>query len=209
MYSPGSRRTSFPVQSLNNSYEPRLFGKQKKKKKKKKVPCCETLPYDLGNREDDTPDDLKKFIREIEPEDSDDSEGPYAHLSFNERVRLRNKQLFGSSSNIDKDFTSSQFLLIPSIRKPRRGSLPDINKKNMDEQIIGEDEYQQSLAKEKMVAKFTEMEIVALWNQFKLNFPHGTVSKPQLVELLQKVINKKCILEIVLFHLKRNRNSRN
>ena len=182
MYNRG-RRASLPVQSLTNGDETRLFGRQKKKKKKKKVPCCETLPYDLGNREEDTPDDLKNFIKEIEAEDSDDSlPRGLEDLPFNERVRLRNKALFGSNTSIHKIHKSSS--------KPvsRRSSFADTSIEIMTEEIINEDEYQEYLAKEKKVTKFTEMEIVALWNQFKLNFPHGTVSKPQLTGLLQQVI---------------------
>ena len=202
MYNRG-RRSSLPVQSLSSNTE---FGKpyagstrRRKKKKDKKLPCVELAkPPEHGCREDAISEDLQGFIKEIDIDESDrlsDEEKFLKDLPYNERVRMRNKlkfgKLHGSNSSINSEILkhlgidSSSSSLQGSKQSSRRGS-----SESMDE-LIDEDEVQQYLANEKKITKFTEMEIVALWNQFKLNFPHGTVSKPQLTELLQKVNFKR------------------
>jgi hypothetical protein len=192
------RRASLPVQSLTNGAGNRSF-KQRKKKKEKKKPCVELARADSGDRDDYVSEDLKEFMHNIEPEDSEDEERYYRDLPYNEKVRLRNKLLLGSNNSLNSDIL--KHLGPSSTSSSRRGSrrashtsdeildFLDSTKivDTMVDEEITEDEYQQYLANEKKVTKFTEMEIVALWNQFKLNFPHGTVSKPQLKELLQKV----------------------
>ena len=185
------RRASLPAQSLANVEANRSF-KQKKKKKAKRLPCIE-LPEEVGEREDAISEELKEFMKDIEPEDSEDEERFYRDLPFNEKVRLRNKLLYGSNSSVNSDIL--KHLGTDSANHSRRGSrrgshtsTKHSSNDDMDEPVMDEDEYQQWIENEKKQTKFTEMEIVALWNQFKLNFPHGTVSKPQLTELLQKVI---------------------
>ena len=183
------RRASLPAQSLGNGETNRSF-KQKKKKKPKKTPCIELC----GDVEEPISEDLKEFMRDIEPEDSDDEERYYRDLPFNEKVRLRNKIKYGSNSSVNSEIL--KHLGTDSASHSRRGSrrgshtsTKHSSNETMDEPVIDEDEYQQWLMEnERKTTKFTEMEIVALWNQFKLNFPHGTVSKPQLTELLGKVI---------------------
>ena len=183
------RRASLPAQSLGNTESNRSFKQKKKKKAKRALPCIE-LPEECGDREEAVSEELKEFMRDIEPEDSEDEERFYRDLPFNEKVRLRNKLLYGSNSSVNSDILKH---LGPdsanhSRKGSRRGSTKDSSDEKMDEPVMDEDEYQQWLIEnEKKQTKFTEMEIVALWNQFKLNFPHGTVSKPQLTELLQKV----------------------
>ena len=188
------RRASLPAQNLGNGETNRSF-RQKKKKKVKKLPCIE-LPEDCGDRDDAISEDLKEFMKDIEPEDSEDEERFYRDLPFNEKVRLRNKLMYGSNSSVNSEIL--KHLGTDSASHSRRGSRRGSHSSNkhssnekMDEPVMDEDEYQQWLIEnEKKTTKFTEMEIVALWNQFKLNFPHGTVSKPQLTELLGKVITK-------------------
>ena len=183
------RRASLPVQSLTNGVGNRSF-RQRKKKKEKKKPCVELERADPGDRDDYISDDLKEFLHDIEPEDSEDEERYYRDLPFNEKVRLRNKLMYGSNNSLNSDIL--KHLGPSSTSSSRRGSRrpshtsSEILDTMVDEEIT-EDDYQQYLENEKKVTKFTEMEIVALWNQFKLNFPHGTVSKPQLKELLSKV----------------------
>ena len=187
------RRASLPAQSLGDGETNRSF-KQKKKKKAKRLPCIE-LPEDCGDREEAISEELKEFMKDIEPEDSEDEERFYRDLPFNEKVRLRNKLMYGSNSSVNSDIL--KHLGPQSANHSRRGSrrgshssTKHSSNENMDDPVMDEDEYQQWLMEnEKKQTKFTEMEIVALWNQFKLNFPHGTVSKPQLTELLQKVYN--------------------
>ena len=195
MYNRG-RRCSLPTQSLADGASHRSSYRQRRKKKEKKIPCIELLPAYTGDKDKDTPTELKEFMKDIEPEDSDDEERFYKGLPFNERVRLRNQALYGSNCSINSDL--AKHLISNSTSSSRRGSLKVPSRRGsssssptpdkMDEMTLDEDEYQEFLENEKKVTKFTEMEIVALWNQFKLNFPHGTVSKPQLTELLQKVI---------------------
>ena len=183
------RRSSLPAQSLTNGAGNRSF-RQRKKKKEKKLPCCEVARADPGTRDDYVSDDLKEFLHDIEPEDSEDEERFYRDLPFNEKVRLRNQLMYGSKSSLNSDILKhlgpgSNSSSKRGSRRPSHSS-DDLLDTMVDEEIT-EDEFQQFLQNEKKVTKFTEMEIVALWNQFKLNFPHGTVSKPQLKELLQKV----------------------
>ena len=38
--------------------------------------------------------------------------------------------------------------------------------------------------------QLTDMEIVELWNSFKVGFPEGQVTKPQIIEIVRKVFPK-------------------
>ena len=186
------RRGSLPVAYLTVGDDGHRLIKRKKKKRK---PQCETLPYDDGRTaEDDTPQELKKFLHQIGLSDSEDSD--FEALPYSEKVRIRNKKLLGSnrssraSSRRSSIGDENRF----SRASSRRSSVGEKKKPDMeDDEYICDDKTlqdwkQENEKKENLETKFTEMEIMALWNQFKLNFPHGTVSKSQLNELLQTVI---------------------
>ena len=186
------RRGSLPVAYLTVGDDGHRL---KKKKKKKRQPQCETLPYNDGRTaEDDTPQELKQFLHKIGLSDSEDSD--FDSLPYSEKIRIRNKKLLGSNrssrassrrSSIEEENKLSRY-------SSRRSSVGERKKPDMeDDGFICDDKTLEDWKlenekKESMVTKFTELEIMALWNQFKLNFPHGTVSKSQLNELLQTVI---------------------
>ena len=147
------RRASLPTQSLTNGVGNRSF-RQRKKKKEKKKPCVELERADPCDRDDYISDDLKEFLHNLEPEDSEDEERYYRDLPFNEKVRLRNKLMYGSNSSLNSDIL--KHLGPSSTSSSRSGSRrashtsSEILDTMVDEEIT-EDDYQQYLANEKKV----------------------------------------------------------
>ena len=183
-YRTTGRRVSLPAQSLASNDDIRAWKKEKKERRKKnRKPRQTELLQNLEVNE--TPEELKHFLSQIAISESEDSSA-CSSLNVSRRGSLK------KTPSIKKRHRCQQKTATPIYKSASQHHLEkDIaysNNTKMDEEQIDFDEDVQVNAKEcTQMTKFTEMEIVALWNQFKLNFQTGYVSKVQLTQLLQKV----------------------
>ena len=168
------RRLGTPATNLNTHFRSRWASEAVQHKSVEgKAPCCETYPLDVGSREDDTPAHIKRFLHEIAPEEAD-SDTVHDHLfqrSLN-RAHLHERIRMADAAPAHTG------------RSSRRGSLA-----NPDIQKIDEESEESSAAPPvvQQMHKFTEMEIVTLWNRFKFDFPTGNINGKQLLQLFRQV----------------------
>ena len=138
-----------------------------------KLPCCETFPLDTGTRDEDTPDAIKRFLHQIAPEP--EPEPDLAH-SF--------QRQFHRGHLIERLRMSGD---TPSGRTSRRSSLAaDTGSPKGEEEVEGS-KVNASQQQQQQQHKFTEMEIVTLWNRFKFDFPTGNINEKQLLQLFKQV----------------------
>lgn len=175
------RRLGTPATSIKTHFKTRWASEAMQQRSvDEKAPSCETFPLDEGTREDATPAYLKKFLHEIAPEQQgsspDDRQMHPDHL-FQRHVNrghlIERIRLSDSASHAGGGRSSS-----------RRGSMAG----NADIQKIEEEgDEVQSPAPPQQLHKFTEMEIVTLWNRFKFDFPTGNINEKQLLQLFRQV----------------------
>ena len=139
-----------------------------------KPPCCETFPLDTGSREDDTPEALKRFLHQIAPEPDPEPDPVHDHLFQRHlnRGHLMDRLKMADSSHV------------PSGKNSRRSSLAETGSQKGEE---SEDTPLPVTPQPQQHHKFTEMEIVTLWNRFKFDFPTGNINEKQLHQLFRQV----------------------
>ena len=140
-----------------------------------KLPCCETFPLDTGTRDDDTPDAIKRFLHQIAPEPE-----PATDLARSFQRHFHRGHL------IERIRMSGD---TPSGRTSRRSSLAADTGSPKGEDEVNASQQQHPQQQH----KFTEMEIVTLWNRFKFDFPTGNINQKQLLQLFKQVIKMAII----------------
>lgn len=160
------RRLGTPATALKPHLRSRWSSDHHPSVAEEKPPCCETFPLDTGTRDDDTPDVIKRFLHQIAPEPEPEPDPTHdtlfqRHVSRGhliDRIRMTDATHSGRTS--------------------RRSSL-----------AAGSDEQPEVvITKEMQHHKFSEMEIVTLWNRFKFDFPTGNINEKQLLQLFRQVI---------------------
>jgi hypothetical protein len=133
---------------------------------------------DEGSREDDTPAEIKRFLHQIGPESepkpetySDHLLQRHAHKShLIERIRMADSTTTSTSGR-----SSS-----------RRGSVAaDAGIAKIEEE--GDEAAVERKEPAPQQHKFTQMEIVTLWNRFKFDFQSGNINEKQLLQLFRQV----------------------
>ena len=173
------RRLGTPA-TIKTHYKPRWASEAMHQRSvEEKAPSCETFPLDEGTRDEATPAYLKKFLHEIAPEQQGSSPDDLKHPDHLFQRHVNRGHLFERIRLSDS--TTGQ----AGGRSSRRGSMAG----NADIQKIDEegDEVQGPPPQHQQQHKFTEMEIVTLWNRFKFDFPTGNINEKQLLQLFRQV----------------------
>ena len=147
------------------------------KNNQKAAPSTEVLPFDNHTREEDTHEDVKEFLHHLKPEDTDEEA-----VSGSSPVRNQFTGVNRSYTQLKRNAVNRKSRRRSS--KPKVENLPPKEPDSMNETNDVSDVELYVLTK---TTKFTELEIVSLWNQFKSNFPSGFVNKRQMVDLLKQV----------------------
>ena len=173
-----------------------------------KPPSVETLApkgRHHQSRLQDTPLPVRAFMNSIRPEDSseDDLSLPNSPKGFRKNPNKGGKRNFGKAKSVIR--ASSNSSLTRSNPNLASDGDDDPKSRKQKKSKLTEDERNKLIA----TTQFSELEMVALWNKWKFNFPTGQANRVQLRQLFKEVSThlfgfqmqmqmQSCKLQIVL-----------